>query len=111
MKINPKINERVNNSVAECRKVLVDATIELLKSIGAETGQDVLFTKTLFLFQHKGNTTETVVCDRISFGPKEEIPFLIVSMGEAGMVKSSIFMPISTLQAIYEEVREVVREY
>ena len=37
MKINPKINKRVNDSVAECRKVIVNATIELMKEI-AEPG-------------------------------------------------------------------------
>ena len=112
MKINTKINTRVNESVAECRKVLVDATIELLKSIGAETGQDVVFKKMLFLFQHKENTTETIVCDRIMIcHEKSAHQYYFVSLDDNKACQTSDMLSLSTLQIIYEEVRNLVRNY
>ena len=97
-------------AVANCREVLVKQTIELLKAIGAEPGQDVLLGQILFLYQRKGNTTETVVCDRIGYmDGRGGSPFYIVSMnGE--MCRSSVFLTIDSLLAIYEAVRKVVRE-
>ena len=111
MKINKKTNERVNNAVAECRKALVESTIDLMKQIGAESGQDVLFTKTLFLFQHKGNTTETIVADRIAWcdGRGERSFYLLEMDGE--MHRSDMMLSLSSLMAIYKEVSKIVKEH
>ena len=98
MKIKPSVNKNVTAAVQNCREVLVNETIGLLKQMRAEQGQDVLLGKALFLYQHKGNTTETVVCDRI--GSDEYVP-----------PRSDMFLTIDSLRTIYEEVRRVVREY
>ncbi len=107
MKINPKINKRVNESEAEFRKVLVDAIIELLKSIGAERRQDVSLGKMLFMFQNKGNTTETIICDMIAYEDRCSNPFLIISQGDS--CHSSYLLSIDSLLVIFDAVKAVVR--
>ena len=112
MKINAKINKRVNESVADCRKVLTEATIELLKKI-ARPGDDVFFDRTLFLYQTKDNVSETILINNIVYsngrGGQE---FYIVSMGDDNrFCKSDIMLSLSNLQVIYEEVRKLVRNY
>ena len=107
MKINPKINKRVNESVAECRKVLTDAIIELLKSIGVENRQDVSLGKMLFMYQSKGNTTETIICDMIAYEDRCCNPYLIVSQGDS--CHSSDFLAIDRLLVIFDAVKAVVR--
>lgn len=110
MKIKSSIGKNVNIAVQNCREVLVQETISLLKQIGAEGSQDVLLKKSMFLYQRKDNTTETVVCDRIAYGGRPGMPFYIVSMnGE--MCRSSLFLSLDSLQAVYEAVRKVAREY
>lgn len=114
MKIKPSVNKNVTEAVKNCREVLVSETIGLLKQIGAEQGQDVLFRRALFLYQHKGNTSETIVCDRISYVENRSgNGYYMVSMGKDEYVApvSDMFMTIDSLRAVYEEVRRVVREY
>jgi hypothetical protein len=111
MKIKSSVGKNVNAAVANCRKVLVEENVNLLKSIGAEDGQDVLLGQMLFLYQRKGNTTETVVCDRIAYGSEKcASRFYFVSIDDNKMCQSSIFLSIDSLMAIYEAVRKVVRE-
>ena len=89
-------------------------TSGLLKQMRAEPGQDVLFKKALFLYQHKDNTTETVVCDRIAYAGREgSESYYIVSMGSDEYVppRSDMFLTLDSLRIVYEEVRRVVREY
>lgn len=109
MKIKASIGKNVSVAVGNCREVLVQETINLLKSIGADEGQDVLLGQMLFLYQRKGYTTETVVCDRIDYCRSGQ-PFYIVSM-DGEMARSSVFLSLDSLEAIYEAVRKVVREY
>ena len=115
MKIKPSVNKNVTAAVKNCREVLVSETIGLLKQIGAEQGQDVLFRKMLFLYQHKGNTTETIICDRIAYCGvgRNGNGYYMVSMGKDEYVApaSDLFLSLSSLQIIYDEVRRVVREY
>lgn len=114
MKIKPSVNKNVTAAVQNCREVLVNETIGLLKQMRAEQGQDVLLGKALFLYQHKGNTTETVVCDRIAYAGREgSESYYIVSMGSDEYVPpmSDMFLSLSNLQTIYDEVKRVVREY
>lgn len=114
MKIKPSVNKNVTEAVKNCREVLANETIGLLKQMRAEPGQDVLLGKALFLYQHKGNTTETVVCDRIAYAGREGSEnYYIVSMGSDEYVpyQSDMFLTIDSLRTIYEEVRRVVREY
>jgi len=113
MKIKPSVNKNVKEAVKNCREVLVNETVGLLKQMRAEPGQDVLFKKALFLYQHKDNTTETVVCDRIAYCPSMTRSFYILSMGEDMYVppRSDIFLTLDSLRIVYEEVRRVVREY
>lgn len=113
-KIKQSINQNVMAAVSNCREVLVNETVNLLKVIGAEQGQDVVFRKVLFLYQHKGNTTETIICDRISYAGREgSTPYYVVSMGMDVYYSpvSNTFLSLSSLQAIYDEVKRVVREY
>ena len=110
MKIKPSVNKNVSTAVSNCREVLVTETIGLLKLIGAEEGQDVILKDILFLYQRKGNTTETVVCDRIaSSNGRQGSSYYIVSM-DGEMCRSDLFLSIDSLLAIYEAVRKVVRE-
>lgn len=114
MKIKPSVNKNVTEAVKNCREVLVNETIGLLKQMRAEPGQDVTLGKALFLYQHKDNTTETVVCDRIAYAWREgSQPYYIVSMGKDEYVApaSDLFLSLSNLQTIYDEVKRVVREY
>ena len=108
MKINPKINKRVNDSVAECRKVIIEATIELLKSIGAECGEDVSLGKMLFLYQNRGNTTKTAVCNMISYEDGCGNPYYLVAKGD-GPHNISFLMSFDNLLVIYDAVKAVVR--
>lgn len=114
MKIKSSVNKNVSAAITNCREVIVNETIGLLKQLGAEQGQDVLFKKMLILFQTKSDgTSETIVCDRIAYEDHTQFPYLLVSMG-AGSYEaygSSYFLSLSNLEAIYNEVRRVVREY
>ena len=85
----------------------------MLKQIGAEQGQDVVFGKILILFQTKPDgTSETIVCDRIAYCDGQR-SYYVVSMGAEGNVPchSSLFMSVSNLEAVFAEVKRVVREY
>ena len=110
MKIKSSIGKNVTAAMANCREVVVQETINLLKLIGAESGQDVLLGRMLFLYQRNGNTTETVVCDRIAYMDGRGDPFYIVCVDGNKMSQSSLFLSIDNMQAIYEAVRKVVRE-
>lgn len=109
MKIKPSVNRNVVAAVRNCREVLVEETLNLLKSIGAGVGDTVLFREALFLHEHKGYISETVVCDRITPGDG----YYIVSMDESVYVpmRSDTFLTIDSLQRIYNEVRKVVRNH
>ena len=115
MKIKPSVNKNVTEAVKNCREVLVTETINLLKQMGAEQGDDVLLKRMLILFQTKPDgTSETVVCNRIAYAGREgSTPYYIVSMGRDEDVpyRSDIMLSLTNLQAVYEEVRRVVREY
>ena len=115
MKIKPTIGKNVSTAVQNCREVLVTETVNLLKQIGAEQGDDVLLKRMLILFQTKPDgTSETVLCNRIAYAGREgSTPYYIISMGKDEDVppRSDLFLSLSNLQAIYEEVRRVVREY
>ena len=110
MKINSKINKRVNESVADCRKAITEATIELLKMI-AEPGQEVVFGKVLFMHNFKGGNSETWLADRISYcDGRGDNDFFITNMDD-DFPASSFFISLDNLIRIYEEVRKVVRNY
>ena len=106
MKINQKINKRVKESMEECRKQIVSATIELLKAIGAEPNKPVALYQTLILYQQVGKNTQTVLANQIVYDEKNE-PFFIVSMGDDYFF-SSPFISLSNLYVIYKEVRGLV---
>ena len=115
MKIKSSIGKNVSTALHNCREVLVTETIGLLKQIGAEQGDDVLLKRMLILFQTKPDgTSETIVCNRIAYVERNgSTPYYIVSMGKDEDVpyRSDLFLSLTNLQAIYEEVRRVVREY
>lgn len=112
MKINPMITEKVNNSVNECRKVLVNSTIELLRQISkSESYEVVVFSRILFLYQTKNNVSETILADRIEYNWERNSDFFFVSMDGDMMSYSSANLSLSNLEVIYEEVRKLVREY
>lgn len=107
MKIYAKINKRVNESVAECRKVIVEATIELMRKI-AEPGQDVVFNKILIMHQrNSANTTETLLADRIAYmDGRDGNSYYVFRMGDK--YGSNIFVSLDNLMLIYNEVKKVV---
>ena len=108
MKINPKINKRVNESVADCRKVITDATIELLKMI-AEPAQDVVFDSVLIMHQrYNSRATETILANEIAYmDGRGGDGFYIIRMGER--CRSSLFLSLDSLLLIYNEVKKVVQ--
>ena len=113
MNIKSSIGKKVSEAVTNCHKVLVEETINLLKQIGAEQGDDVLLKRMLILFQSKPDgTSETIVCNRISYAGRKNSPYYIISMGNDEDAKSvsDFYLSLSNLQIIYEEVRRVVRE-
>ena len=109
MKINSKINKRVNESVAECRKVITEATIELLKKIGAEVGQDVVFRHTLILHNFKNETSETILADSIAYMDSQKGSQFYVTQFNDEYWGSSCFLSIDNMLRIYNEVRSLVR--
>lgn len=114
MKIKSSTNKKVTEAVRNCREIIVSETINLLKLIGAEQGEDVVFNKMLFLYQNKDNTVETIVCDRIAYAERHgSSGYYIVSMGKDEYVspKSDLCLSLSNLQAIYDEVKKIVRNY
>ena len=109
MKINSKINKRVNESVAECRRVITDATIELLKKTGAAIGEDVPFGKVLIFFQMRNGQSETIVCDSILYSESEgNDSFFILYFGDKP-AKNSAMLSLSNLQYVYNEIVKLVR--
>lgn len=110
MKINSKINKRVNESLAECRRVLTEATIELLKTIGAEEGQDVVFDNPLVLSNGDKKNITLTVADRIAYAGRGEEQYFIILL-DSDAAGSSVFLPLSHMQTIYNEVRKIVRNY
>ena len=110
MKIDSKINKRVNESVANCRKVITEATIELLKKIGVNRGEFVSFGKIMIFYQMKDNLSETITCDRISYCDDENgDSFFLLYMSDKPQ-KNSYVLSLSNLQYVYNEVRRLVRE-
>ena len=107
MKINPEIKKRVNESVAECRKVIVEATIELMRKI-AEPGQDIVFNKILIMHQrNSANTTETFLADRIAYmDGRDGNSYYVFRMEDK--YGSNIFVSLDNLMLIYNEVKKVV---
>lgn len=110
MKNYSKINKRVNDSMANCRKVLTESTIELLKMLGTESEQDVDFGHILFMHSSKGNVNETTLVDRIAYCDegREDNPFYLVYFGDR-CCQSSFFLSIDKMFAIFEEVKRLVR--
>ena len=110
MKINPKHNKIVSNAAYELRKALVAQTIELLKLIGTEVGDDVMFDKILILHQRKKNgLTETIVADQLSYNDSGKAPYYILELGDN--LASSLFLSIDCLQVVYNEVYKVVSKH
>lgn len=108
MKISRKINNRVNESVAECRKTFTDVTIELLKMLGTKPTQPVMFREMLILYQHKGNKTLTLIADRIYYCETEGgDPFYMISTDNDNFTTST-FLSLSNMQIIYNLVRWLV---
>ena len=109
MKINSKINKRVNESVAECRRVLTDAIIELLKKTDAARGEDVPFGKVMIFFQMKNGLSETIVCNSICYLESEgDGSFFLLYMGDKPQLMSDM-LSLSNLQYVYNEIVKLVR--
>lgn len=113
MKIKSSINKNVTEAVDNCRKIIVNETINLLKQMGVKAGQDVFFGRTLFLYQTKDNVSNITLVNNIAYGDRQGCDgYYIVSMiDDERFCKSDIMLSISNLQIIYEEVKKVVRAY
>jgi hypothetical protein len=111
MKVNPKITKQVNDSVAECREMIKNAIVILLKQIGAGNSDVVVFNRVLFLFQAKNNVSETILADRIMWGTGvDKVDYLITSLDDK-FATTDCQLSLSNLQAIYDEVLNLVRNY
>lgn len=109
MKINPKHNKAVANAAHELRKTLTEHTIALLKLIGAESGQDVVFDKILILHERKKNgIMETILVDRLCYSENGK-PSYITEMD--GKFHWSFYLSLDSMETIYDEVYKLVRKY
>lgn len=108
MKIKTKTNKRVNNAVAECRNAITESTIELLKQLGAEVGQDVVFRHTLILHNFKYETSETILADRIAYMDSRNGSQFYVTQFNDEYWGSSCFLSIDNMLRIYDEVKRLV---
>lgn len=108
MKINPRINKQVNESVAECRQCIVNATIELLKKLGATHGQTVALRKVLFVHQFKYGRSETRPADTIWYFDNNGRRFC-TCFGDDYYASSDV-LTIDNLLLVYNEVKRLVRE-
>ncbi len=110
MKIKSSINKNATEAVDNCRKVIVNETINLLKQMGVKAGQDVFFGRTLFLYQTKDNVSNITLVNNIVYGDRQG--YYIVSMkDDERFCKSDIMLSISNLQIIYNEVYSMVKKY
>lgn len=108
MKIKTKTNKRVKDAIAECREAITTSTIELLKQLGAEVGQDVVFRHTLILHNFKNETSETILADRIAYMDGRNRSQFYVTQFNDEYWGSSCFLSIDNMLRIYDEVRRLV---
>lgn len=95
-----------------CREVLVQETINLLKQMPVDVGDEVSLGGMLILSQRNGNLTNTVVCDHIAnYTYREDEPFYEVMTDGYKTWTPCNSLTIDSLMAVYEAVRKVVREY
>lgn len=119
MRIKSSIGKNVAAAMNDCRKVIVKETINLLKQIGAEPGQDVKLGKMLILMhQQPDGMTETVLCDRVAYSKScdgseyistcftDAFKFCRVSYSQ-----TTAGLALQDLQIIFEEVKRVVRKH
>lgn len=110
MKINPKHNKIVGDAAYKLRNALEEQTIELLKLIGAETFEEVVFDKSIIMLQQRKNgLTETIIADRISYNDKGVVPYYVLEL--AGQYSFSYDLSISSMQRVYDEVYKIARNH
>ena len=108
MKIYHKTNKQVEIVTEMCRAKIVSSIIELLKAIGVQSGQDYRLGKTLFLFKHQGNTTQTILVNQIGWAEGKP-DYFIASMSGKNPT-SDWFLSLSNLETIYVEVEHIARK-
>ena len=99
-------------AVQECRQVIIDAIVELLKQIGAEDSQYVTLNNMLIMHQRTmDGMMRTVLCDRVSYYVDRENKYHLIASGGDYCIQLSSELSLDNLQMLYGEVRKVVREH
>ena len=109
MKVNPKTNARVKDSVNECRRALVTSIVDLLKQLGVESCEDKSLGKMLIMHQGYGAESRTYIADSIAYNERGKgTTYLFLWHGDNRDCVSDLNLSLDSLQYIYKEVRKLV---
>ena len=123
MRIKKSITKGVEDARENLRRELIEATIALMKQIGADRGSVVKFSGTVILTQTviMGDDTEvksniktrTMLADEIAYNDaereKENTPYYVLRYN-GHWCASSPYLDLAELLTVYEAMRQVVRE-
>lgn len=119
MRIKESARKFVKEAVSGLRRTLTVETVNMLRQIGAEGGEDVKLKNLVMVTETKseGDTAMTIksrtfLADTVCFcdtDKKEQLYYVTYYNGDTS--GTSINMSISEMLAIYEAVRQIVRKY
>jgi hypothetical protein len=109
MKISAKHKKRVNDAIKNLRETLITETIELMKSLGAEPSQPVVFDKTIVMHTETAKGIQTTIFDRVSYN-RGIAPFLLVE-NDGESYQTSTFMSTANLERLYKEVYALAKTH
>ena len=111
MKVKASIRKNVKEATENCHRVLVKEIINLMKTIGANDGQDVSFGETVYLYEYCNNTVNVILCDMIAYAENAKgEPFLVIYK-EGDATKSDWFLSLTSLEVIYRKLYKLVLKY
>lgn len=121
MRIRKSITKGVEDAKANLRRELTEATIALMKQIGADRGSDVMFGSMVMLTQTRitGDNeevrsnvkTRTLLADGISYNDegreRGNTPYYVLRYN-GHWCASSPYLDLAELTLVYEAMRQVV---
>ena len=122
MRIRKSITKGVEDAKANLRRELTEATIALMKQIGADRGSDVMFGSMVMLTQTRitgddeevrsNVKTRTLLADGISYNDegreRGNTPYYVLRYN-GHWCTSSPYLDLAELTLVYEAMRQVVR--
>ena len=120
MKIKPSVNRNVNTAVLNCREVIENEVIGLLRMLGLAEWEELQTGRVLFLYQanHDG-TSETLLVNRVSYHTDRDgtmhVGTSFWSDGRYSHCRTSRYdsltgLSLSNLLLVFEEVKKDVRK-